>query len=287
MYLDGHLRRRVAAGSHNFLGHVIGAFQNVGWEVEICADTDTDILLSRTQPGYSLFNMMHPISENGLTFRQAYVFPFWKIESTGTRWDFECSKSKFNPIEIDPDTAKTFVSSAVKRLFGGWKRQRSNENYIYVPLQGQLLQKRGHQAMSPIDMVHQTINYHPDERVLITLHPKEKYSPDELSALDGLLGQYPNAMRSTDNPETLIPGASKIVTQNSSTAFTGLFFKKPIVLFAKSDFHHIAANVASIGAERAFNKPSPSPEQFEKYLFWFLQLNSINAGRQDVSARIL
>ena len=106
LYLDNHLRRRVSEGKHNFLGHVVGAFNDIGWRVDICPDDDTDLLRARTLPGHSLFHMLAPVSEHGLTFRLSYVYPFWKIEKTGTRWDFESARANFDPETIDPAKAR-------------------------------------------------------------------------------------------------------------------------------------------------------------------------------------
>ena len=287
IYLDNHLQRRVAQGKHNFLGHVVGAFEGIGWRVEICPDDDPDLLRARTLPGHSLFNMLAPVTENGLTFRLSYVFPFWKIEKTGTRWEFESAGAPYDPRQVDPDQAKSFFNNAKNRLFPEWQNTPSSQDFIYVPLQGQLLQKRAHQSMSPIDMVRKTAVHHPDSQVLITLHPKETYSREELSVLDKTVAGFPLARISTKSSALLIPHASKIVTQNSSIAFTGMFFEKPAFLFAQSDFHHIATNIIGTVNDGTFSTTPPSTSDFQKYPFWFLQMNSINAGRDDVRTRIL
>ena len=172
IFLDGHLRRRVAQGRHNFLGHVAGAFESIGWKVEICPDDDAQLLRARTQPGYSMVNMLHPVSNRGLTFRLAYVYPFWKIERTGTRWDFETARKTFRPDDIDPDISRQFANSARNRLFPEWKGIKPRRDYIYVPLQGQLLQRRAHQSLSPIDMVRETLDHYRDTRTVITMHPR-------------------------------------------------------------------------------------------------------------------
>ena len=141
--------------------------------------------------------------------------------------------------------------------------------------------------MSPMEMVRQTAKWHPDHEILVTLHPRETYSPEEMSTLDATLQDYPLARISRKSPANLIPASSKIVTQNSSVAFLGLFFEKPVFLFARSDFHHIANNISGQVDETTFETRPPSREAFQKYLYWFLQENSINAGRDDVRARII
>jgi hypothetical protein len=77
-----------------------------------------------------------------------------------------------------------------------------------------------------------------------------------------------------------------IVTQNSSVGFLGYFYGKPLVLFGKTDFHHIALNAADIGAAAAINAAPAHKPDYAAYLFWFLQKNAINAGRQEAQDSI-
>ena len=77
-----------------------------------------------------------------------------------------------------------------------------------------------------------------------------------------------------------------MVTQNSSAAFSGFFFGKPCVLFARVDFHHIAANVASLGVKAAFDRVRSMSPDYAGYVWWFLQRQSINAGRPEAEERI-
>ena len=78
-----------------------------------------------------------------------------------------------------------------------------------------------------------------------------------------------------------------VVTQNSSVALAGFFFRKPAVLFAQIDFHHIAGNVPRDGEDRAFATWRNDAE-YEAYIWWFLQHMSINAGRppEEVTEKI-
>jgi hypothetical protein len=68
--------------------------------------------------------------------------------------------------------------------------------------------------------------------------------------------------------------------------FEGYFFGKPLILFAKSDFHHIALNVGDIGAPRAFDRVQSHTPDYAAYLFWFLQVRAINAGRPEAKKKI-
>jgi hypothetical protein len=73
---------------------------------------------------------------------------------------------------------------------------------------------------------------------------------------------------------------------NSSVAFAGYFLKKPSVLFAGIDFHHIAANVGVLGVDGAFEAVRGMKPPYPQYLWWFLQQMSVNAGRPDAEDKI-
>jgi hypothetical protein len=59
------------------------------------------------------------------------------------------------------------------------------------------------------------------------------------------------------------------------------------VLFAQIDFHHIALNVADLGAEQALALAETHAPDFDRYLYWFLQEQCINASRPDAGHQIL
>ncbi|MFV2003328.1 MAG: hypothetical protein ACC619_10155, partial [Paracoccaceae bacterium] len=59
------------------------------------------------------------------------------------------------------------------------------------------------------------------------------------------------------------------------------------VLFGKTDFHHIAANVGNEGAPTALSRVALMRPPVAKYLFWFFQTKLINAARDDAQIKIL
>jgi len=120
-----------------------------------------------------------------------------------------------------------------------------------------------------------------------TLHPKEQYTRAETEALGTLTEDHPRITLSSRSAEALVMDCSYVVTQYSSAAVIGYFHRKPAVLFGKIDFHHIAANVHDLGVAGAFARVRAMQPPFAKYLFWFLQKMSINAGREDAEERIL
>ena len=86
--------------------------------------------------------------------------------------------------------------------------------------------------------------------------------------------------------ERYLPACDYVVSQSSGAAFFGYFFGKPAALFGKIDFHHIAANVHDLGVEEALGRVAEMRPDFERYLWWFWQEMSINAGRDEAEAQI-
>ena len=69
-------------------------------------------------------------------------------------------------------------------------------------------------------------------------------------------------------------------------AFNGILFEKPMILFARSDFHHIAANAEALGVAQAFDAVQTMTPNFAAYLWWFWQQMAINAGRPEAQDQI-
>ena len=69
-------------------------------------------------------------------------------------------------------------------------------------------------------------------------------------------------------------------------ALLGYFFEKPAVLFAEIGFQHIAGSVPRDGLEQAFASVRQKRD-YARYLFWFLKLNSLNAGNEAFEESLL
>ncbi|MFU8864312.1 MAG: hypothetical protein ACNA7O_10380 [Rhodobacterales bacterium] len=242
-------------------------------------------LASALRPGYAIFHMDNPTHDRAVTMRRAYHYPFWQIETTAERWHWHVAGSAYVPDEIDPVEARRFQTFWRQRLFAdAAPLQRCG--FVYIPLQGRLTERRSFQAASPVDMVKAALSYDPERLVIATFHPKEVYSAAERQAIHDLAAQNPRLSVQTGGMENLLPKCDYIVTQNSSAAFNGLLFDKPILLFARSDFHHIAANVHKLGVAGAFQAVQHMTPDSATYLWWFWQKMSINAGRPEAEDQI-
>lgn len=274
------------AGEHNFIAILSDTLQDAGFEVTYEPFTPRAQLLSENQPGYAMFHMIEPKHDRALTFRRLYHYPFWAIEPTGRRWDWHVTKTAFPAADVPRKKANQFYRFWQKRLFGEAPKQTRKDGYVYVPLQGKLLDRRSFQTCSPLDMLEQILEHDPNRRVIVTLHPQEQYAPSERTTLNKLVRESDRVFKSTASMEDLLAGCDYVACQNSGVAFNGYFFGKPAVLFSRCEFHHIAAYVPEIGARQAIENVAQMEPDYAGYVHWFWQVMAINAGRDDAPDKI-
>ncbi len=287
IFYDDALLARARAGEHNYTNRLIAAFASRGVETRLMRNSETARQASAGKDGYALFHMDDPLHARSLTTRLAYFYPFWRIERSAKRWEWEVALSAFAPRDVDPAAAETFFRRARERYFPGDAANARRDGFVYVALQGRLLQHRSFQTMSPLDMLGETLAHTGDRRIVAGLHPKETYSPAERAALDDLARLNPRLSIRTGEMPALLRECDFVVTQNSSAALAGYFFRKPAVLFGMIDFHHIAANVGQSGVEAAFRQVEEMRPDYAAYLHWFLKETTINAGAPEAEAQIL
>ena len=286
-YLDPGLLQSAREGRHNFIALVAKTVSEAGLRVFFEANSAEARRLSESRPGYALFHMDDPTHPRALTMRRNYYYPFWQIETTARRWEWTVALTPFKVQSIDEADAQRFFGFWRKRLFPGASTTPVPNGPIYVPLQGMIRQHRSFQSCSPVEMVARTAERFPDNDVIVTLHPNEAYDTADQAALQRLERDHPTVTVTARDMVSCLNACQMVVTQNSSVALAGFFFRKPAVLFAQIDFHHIAGNVPKDGEDKAFAAWRNSGG-FEAYLWWFLQEMSINAGRppEEVTAKI-
>ena len=285
-YLHPKLRRRAERGNHNFIGLMTEVLQEAGKSIAFDDDGTAARLRAATRPGNSLFLMQEPVTERGLTMRKTYLYPFWRIEKEAARWNWPVAQAGFVPNPDDSQKAANFYRFWRKRNFGEEAFDTSRDGFVYVPLQSQLLKKRSFQSCSPIDMVKSVLAHDQKRQVMVTLHPNETYSAEEQRALEDLMSNHNRLFMQMGEMERFLQSCDYVVTQNSAAGFMGYFFGKPLILFAKSDFHHIALDVSTIGEAAAFAQVSEHRPDYAAYLHWFLQRNAINGGRPEAKDHI-
>ncbi len=284
--LEPTFLKSAVAGGHNFINLIVEAAENARFRVEFCPATQTELFKPVKEDVFTLSHMKQPPSGRGLVFRRVYHYPFWQIDQTAERWNWDVAKAAFDPDGIPQEAAAKFAGFWKKRLFGEAPQHASRDGYIYVPLQGKLRVHRSFQICSPLEMLELTLQHNAGRKVVATLHPNEQYDPADMKALDDLKSRYAQLSVSSGEMEKHLQHCDFVVTQNSSAAFSGYFFGKAALLFAGIDFHHIAVQADVSDPASGFAEVARARPDFDKYLWWFWQDQSINAGKDDAQARI-
>ncbi|MDM7931686.1 hypothetical protein [Tabrizicola sp.] len=283
IYLHSPWRQAAEAGEVNLFRRMQAALPD--WRLKFHPDTPAERLKAPGRGGYGLFHMQAPNGPRILCLRRAYILPFWRIEAVSERWLFDVAQERFDADTIPKDEADGFVRRWRPKLLGdGASRQ---DGYVLVPLQGRISEHRSFQEASPLAMLETVLERIATRRVVATLHPKEVYTPAELAALEDLERRFPRFTLVGAQTPALLLGCDAVVTQNSSVALHGFFADKPAVLFAQSDFHHIAGSVPKGGLDAAFAALDAPPPDFARYLCWFFRRQAINGGAPDCEAQIV
>ncbi len=284
-YLTAQLRRRAEAGNHRFLAMLTDVVVAAGLR-PVFADRKAGYdLAAAVRPGYGVFLMDEPTNDRIVTIRHSYFGPFWRIEGSARRWDWPVAQTAFDPDSVDTQAAQRFITWWGKNLFGDGPDTATRGDYVYVPLQGRLTEHRSFQSCSPIRML-ETILEHEPRRIMATLHPREDYSNADHAILNDFCQRFPRLSIETGNMAAHLRECDYVVTQNSGVGLLGYFHRKPLILFGKIDFHHIALNVADIGAADAFAQVRTIAPDYAGYMWWFQRIMAIDAAGPDAVVQV-
>ncbi len=287
IYLDEVPLNRARKGNFVFVNRVTEAFEGAGYRVELRKNSDTERLKSAARRGYSLFLMDDPFHPRALTMRRAYYYPYWRIEASAKRWEWQIAKTPFNPDDVDPEPAGEFAERMRRWIFREAKGEPRGDGFVYVPLQGRLLEQRSFQALSPVGMIEALLAKEPARQIAVSFHPGETYSDAEQVAIRELSERYRQIEITRAPMAHLLRDCDYVATQNSSVALSGYFNFKRALFFGQIDFHHIAANVPASGVDGAFEALAELDPDYARYVYWFLVQTTISARADDVSERIL
>ena len=283
LHLDPPQLTQAREGRFPLVDRIAAALAPLDVALDIRPDSLDERRMAPRRPGWSLFHLHEPEGPRGMTLRRAYFYPFWRIERTNARWSFAVVDQNFEPAKIDPESARKFRDRLRRRICGDLRP--SAGGYIYMPLQGRLLDHRSFQSMSPLAMIETVLAADPRD-IRATLHPKECYTAAEHAALGAIVAGHPR-FRLVPSDPGLLAGCDLVATQNSSVAMTGFLLDKPALLFAGIDFHHIAASVPRDGLQGALDRRSGPPPDFAAYLWWFFQVTCIDAMADTAPQQIL
>lgn len=280
VFLYPDLMRRVRAGRQGLLCPMVDLLRESGFDVSLQEDSPENLHAGRD--GYSVVRMIAPLGPQGVTFRRTYLEPFYHIETTANRWDWPVARAAFDPDQPAHKAAR-FMKTQAGRLFGD--RPVTREGFVFVPLQGRLLEQRSFQSMTPVAMIEALLDHDPKRRIVATLHPRETYAPAEITALERLERIAPRFEMARAPSADLLTTCDYVATMNSSVALQGYFIGKPAVLFGQVDFHHIAAKVPETGMEAIRAAPDLTPD-YAAYLWWFFRVMAIRAAGDDAKRGI-
>ena len=227
--------------------------------------------------------MTPPPNDRCLTFRRVYHYPFWQIQRSDKRWEWDVATTPFDPATCPDAEANRFFGYWRKRICGDLLGDIADEGFIYIPLQGRVTEQRSFQSCTPLEMIAKTRAACPNHQIIATLHPKEQYRAQELEHLHACAAADPLLRIETGGRDMFLPQCEFIVPLTSSVAFDGMFFGKPAVLFGRTDFHHLARDGQD---PRAFENITGHAPDNSNYLWWVRQHMAINAGHESAEAKI-
>ncbi|MGR3756909.1 MAG: hypothetical protein ACU0AT_06740 [Tranquillimonas sp.] len=219
IFMEGGALRRARAGEHAFANRLHRAFRGAGWTVLFCDPASPRARAGAAAGAPSLWHMLPPRGPLSLSLRLAYLHPFWRIETSHLRWEWEVARRRFDPAAVDPCAAAGFAARLRRREFG--TSAARDEGFVYVPLQGRIAERRSFQTASPLHMLTATLAHTAPQPVLAGLHPRAVYTPADRRDLAALAAREPR-LRLTDRPMAeLLQGCGMVVTQNSAVALQG------------------------------------------------------------------
>ncbi|QBX35882.1 hypothetical protein E4191_15170 [Paracoccus liaowanqingii] len=282
VYLHPPILHTARAGKLGFLNRIRALLAPRGWRIEVRPSGTGPRAEAPGRAGYALFNMERPTHDRALTFRLAYHFPYWRLEREAERWRWPIALTRFEPSRIEAQPAQDFVRRLRHRVLPGPAPERGD--HILIPLQGHIRRQRSFQSASPLQMIRDAAAT--GRPCIVTLHLKEVYDDEDRAALDWLARAHGNVTIGGDTTARLRDCAF-VVTQNSAVGFDGLILGKPVVLYAQSDYHHVALNAGRLGADKALARAPDHAPPTEKYLDWFLRRTSLDMMAPDADDRLL
>lgn len=276
LYLPAHLRADHLAGNSNILSRLTEALPD--WRLLDRPEADGAL---PPDAGFALTHMQEPLSPQALCLRRAYWYPFWRIEPTNERWNFTVARAVPALADVPKIRARNLHQRLRDRVLQG--RPVTREGFVFVPLQGRLLEHRAFQSCSPLRMIAAGLDR--GLRLVATLHPGESYTAEEQVAL-AALADHPRFELAAAPSADLLARCDFVLCQNSSLALQAMIAGKGAVLFAGIDFHHPAGSVPRDGIAAAFARGALPPERMAEYLWWFLKVMAIDAQAPDAAAQI-
>ena len=287
LHLPAPVKKSVDAGKHNFFKILRQTLESAGYKTETRVQKKHSGIIAKFSRSLHIHHIDGAVGPRSVNVRRAHFYPFWSLENAGTRHEPRIASKIFDPASINALDAQAFFNKICVRNIPDTPPPMAKDGFVLVALQGRLLTQRKWQYADCKQMIDTILAQDPSRQILIKPHPRESYCADEQAFIRELSAHSRIEITHADT-HSLLNHCAYVVTQNSGLAFQGFLFQKPAILFAKSDFHHICQTVKTPDqAADAFAKTLDERPAFEKYIYWYLQLNCINAGRDDAPEAIL
>lgn len=231
---------------------------------------------------------------NVLNTGLAYVFPFWYADPKGIYGESSVVDATFEPSDFG-DEATTFAARLRDRLAGGRVSRydqpkevtRFDGKHVAVFLQGDSDILARSTYLHGRQIMREAVDWADGRPVVIKPHPKG-ISRHDKRVLDALVARHPNVTVTDANVHDILASAMVTVSISSAVALEGMIHGVPAVLCGKSDLHHCAVTA------RTREEVAPAIDQtlahnwpFDAFLYWFLQVQMINAGTEGMIDRVL
>ncbi|MGR3540057.1 MAG: capsular polysaccharide export protein, LipB/KpsS family [Hasllibacter sp.] len=266
--------RRAAAGRHPLIARFVRVLDGHGIDWTLAEETPLARVRAMAAGARCVTDRSAPPTPRSLVVRRV-LGPFYGIEPQAERWRWAVADAAFPAARIDRNVARGFADRWRARLRGA--RTIGRDGFVLVPLQGRLAERRSFQRTSPEEMVARVLAAWPGP-VVATLHPREAYGLEDRAALARM--RHPRLEVREGGTADLLPRCDGVATVTSHAGLEGLFLGKPLALFGRTHFGHLAAGPEGLAGW------ADAPVDADAYLYWLLQLRHVNTDAAFAERRI-
>lgn len=286
LYLPDELRQQAKRGQHNFISKISNVIAASGLRIGYDGDDDDPPARAQRRAGFALFWQNGPVQERCLTISRTYIYPFWRIETQGNPVDFAVARRVFDSAAVDARKAANFLRLWQNRLHDMSAMDLRRDGFVFVPLDGDLDNRRPSAVMDQITVIETVLRYEKRRPVIVTLDSAASYHPDQQKRLTDLLDQHDRLYIRNGDSARYFKTCDYVVAASAATGFAALFFAKPVISLCKTDFHHITLTADGDDLAPVFAAAPDHAPDYAAYLYWFLQMNAINAGRPEAAQQV-
>lgn len=224
----------------------------------------------------------------------SYFWGYWQLDPQGVHGRSQIAQARFDPEMVDFKIAQPYFQK-LRRQYVNHRHSRYDQPHswqdfpdgaVSIFFQGRdpILQKTC--DFSDLEIVNIVREYAGDRPIIVKPHP---LLADVFVVKDVLeiAESDPRIIVTDANVHDILRASDVTVSMHSTVALEGYLHRKPTILFGRSDFHHIAEVVQKREEfPGALACALEGKRLFQKYLYWFLEEQSINLNADDAEDRI-